>query len=175
MDHVENITNCNCTENDYECDWGFERTVSGKCVKMPEVTLEPPSYCNGNYKLSQGYRSIPGDTCINPIAKYQPTLVNCPAMSQQGEQIPLVILIVIIIAAIVVILGLLFLGMVIGSRSEWVRRTLPWVQKAPQWINITMNMDHDESSGIDIEEDKELKQTKDEHSQHDTDFEDVLD
>jgi len=91
------------------------------------------------------------------------------------EPLPPIIVIVIIIASIVVTLGLLFLGMVIGSRSEWVRRNFPWVQKAPQWINITMSMDHDESSGVDINEDKDTKVIKNEHSQHDTDFEDVFD
>jgi len=172
MDHVENITNCNCTVDDYECDWGFERTqLSQKCVKVIDQIV--PSPCYGTYKVSQGYRKIPGDTCVNHLDKYKTLTYLCPAAEMKIEPFPTVVIIIMVIGGLLLIIGLIFVGMIIGLRSEWVRRTFPWIQKAPQWINITLSMDKDESSGIDIEE-SEINLKK-ENSQHDTtDFEDVF-
>jgi len=172
VDHIENITNCNCTEDDYECDWGFERTqLSGICGKVIEQVI--PSPCIGEYNISQGYRTIPGDTCINHLAKFKKLTQTCPSEKEiTPAPLSTTVIVIIIIATVLLTIGLLFIGMVIGSRSEWFRRIFPWIQKAPEWINITMAMDQ-ESSGVDIEE-TEINHKKD-NSQHDTtDFEDVF-
>ena len=59
-------SNCPCTEMDYQCDLGYERTEEGGiCHKIggedeQKVTInEPPINCNGTYKISKGYRKIP--------------------------------------------------------------------------------------------------------------------
>ncbi|BFZ10688.1 hypothetical protein BsWGS_13727 [Bradybaena similaris] len=58
---------CNCTEEDYECDYGFYRPGNSlKCVRQPEIRADQIDICKGGHldKLKTvGYRLIPGDVC----------------------------------------------------------------------------------------------------------------
>ena len=55
---------CPCTEEDYECDYGYERaTESGPCVAVMAISSAPPADCRGTYNVSNGYRLVAGDTC----------------------------------------------------------------------------------------------------------------
>jgi len=83
---------CDCTEDDYECDFGFSRERPGDpCTSVekkkhrshndtnsdgPEI-LKAPDVCHGYYTISKGYRKVPGDVCINGV-KFDPILVPCP-------------------------------------------------------------------------------------------------
>mmetsp|Transcript_21815 Transcript_21815/g.42918 ORF Transcript_21815/g.42918 Transcript_21815/m.42918 type:complete len:970 (+) Transcript_21815:328-3237(+) len=64
------VRNCECTERDFECDFGFRREVShGPCVRDPGVsneTLGLPGICpkGGFYSISNGYRLVGGNTCV---------------------------------------------------------------------------------------------------------------
>lgn len=69
-------TNCECTMSDYECDVGYKKTGGGYCV--PDENLhtlnKDHKNCDGIDFESQGYRKVPGDSCIggidlNPRAK----------------------------------------------------------------------------------------------------------
>jgi hypothetical protein len=84
------IEHCDCTESDYECDFGFARAEPGEpCVSIYKThedlnknsintqILTPPENCHGYYKISRGYRKVPKNTCINGI-KFDPILVPCP-------------------------------------------------------------------------------------------------
>lgn len=80
------IENCNCTRDDYECDFGY-RTYSGAdlCLpdtfinmSMPEIDCEPEKMVT----LSQGYRKVQGNTCVDTEPSvYGPITEKCPAKS----------------------------------------------------------------------------------------------
>jgi hypothetical protein len=93
------VEHCECSEFDYECDFGFTRLSPGEpCVNVNNKhnsnnhgdnqsnsnhnnidveILTPPANCHGYYKISKGYRKVPGNTCINGI-KFDPILIPCP-------------------------------------------------------------------------------------------------
>jgi hypothetical protein len=75
---------CDCTDEDYECDYGFARSyINDPCTPIDKSTknqtnlYEPPEDCHGHYTISKGYRKIPGDVCINGV-KYDPIVLQCP-------------------------------------------------------------------------------------------------
>ncbi|PWN28461.1 Oligoxyloglucan reducing end-specific cellobiohydrolase [Jaminaea rosea] len=56
---------CPCTEEDYECDFGYARDDTGNCVTTTRETI-PAGECTAGKKTfmgSSGYRKIPGDSC----------------------------------------------------------------------------------------------------------------
>ncbi|PPJ59650.1 hypothetical protein CBER1_01185 [Cercospora berteroae] len=63
-DPEEKRENCECTEQDFECDFNFKRE-DGKCVKSGPI-VPPSGVCDSKaktFKGSSGYRLIPGNTC----------------------------------------------------------------------------------------------------------------
>ncbi|GLI77996.1 vacuolar protein sorting/targeting protein PEP1 [Penicillium ochrochloron] len=56
---------CDCTKEDFECDYNFKRNDENECV--PAVPLTPPAgKCkekDDKYKGPSGWRLIPGNTC----------------------------------------------------------------------------------------------------------------
>uniref|UniRef100_A0A8C5QIZ1 Sortilin-related receptor n=1 Tax=Leptobrachium leishanense TaxID=445787 RepID=A0A8C5QIZ1_9ANUR len=71
FDRPITVSNCSCTREDFECDYGFKPSrdlLSEVCVPDPEFTavLYPiPSPCpvGATYKRTKGYRRVSGDTC----------------------------------------------------------------------------------------------------------------
>lgn len=112
------VEHCDCSEMDYECDFGFARSAPGEpCVnihKKPEdnnkdnietQVLTAPEKCHDYYKISRGYRKIPGNTCVNGV-KFDPILIPCP---YSGIFAGLgIIFFIIIIAVLVVIIYFVF-------------------------------------------------------------------
>mmetsp|Transcript_11552 Transcript_11552/g.15062 ORF Transcript_11552/g.15062 Transcript_11552/m.15062 type:complete len:887 (+) Transcript_11552:98-2758(+) len=76
------ITNCECTEQDYECDFGYMRKYNhGPCERDPSVPdsdLKLPTQCppTGILTISNGYRLVAGDTCEGG-AQLGPTTYPC--------------------------------------------------------------------------------------------------
>jgi len=72
METVTKNENCECTANDYECEFGFIR-VNGSCIFGSNNTEE---LCNlvKSRRIISGYRKIAGDTCKGGIS-YEP--INC--------------------------------------------------------------------------------------------------
>ena len=81
---------CICTEEDWECDFGYERDSSagvtttgsadGPCVKSDRFMVEsedPPEDCKGYYYVSRGYRRIAGDGCVSGV-DHSPYAYSCP-------------------------------------------------------------------------------------------------
>merc|ERR1719163_1637532 len=63
-ERVEFRKNCPCAEEDYECDFGYERSSdNGPCVAIMAISNAPPKECSGFYTVSNGYRLIAGDSC----------------------------------------------------------------------------------------------------------------
>ncbi|KAM7413680.1 hypothetical protein PAMA_020860 [Pampus argenteus] len=71
FDRPVTISNCSCTRQDYECDYGFklsEDLALQVCVPDPEFSGDlyaPPVPCpvGTTYLRSKGYRKVPGDSC----------------------------------------------------------------------------------------------------------------
>jgi len=149
FDHVESIKNCNCTLDDYECDLGFERTeLSWLCVRVKKQIAN----CIAGKRIeSQGYRKIPGDTCINDLPELMPNISLCDIDLRINDP-PSVLTILIVIAMSIGLIIFLYLGMIIGNRSGFVRKYCPLIKKAPKWvqINIPNTLEGDEDSGVDI-------------------------
>jgi len=140
MNRVVSRTNCNCTEDSYECDFNFERTtISNMCVR----TGVSPIVCdvNGNYLQSQGYRKVPGDTCINELPNRIPLVKRCGAnVSGQTHadidpgvdgELGTVAKVFIALGVIFFVLVILAVGIVIGAKSEKARNLFPVLKKMP--------------------------------------------
>jgi len=102
---------CPCTEEDYECDYGYERTTdTGPCVAVMAVQSGPPKDCRGKYNVSNGYRLVAGDTC-DPSKGVDrlPTVKSCPGLFSGAAAevsgtgwVVLLILLVLVVVLIVV-------------------------------------------------------------------------
>jgi len=77
---------CPCVDDDYECDYGYERsTEGGPCVAVMAISALPPKVCVGTYNISNGYRLVAGDTCdpSKGVDKL-PTVKRCPGLFSGG-------------------------------------------------------------------------------------------
>uniref|UniRef100_A0A3P8V3B2 Sortilin-related receptor n=1 Tax=Cynoglossus semilaevis TaxID=244447 RepID=A0A3P8V3B2_CYNSE len=71
FDRPVTVSNCSCTRQDYECDYGFKLSEDLSlqvCVPDPEFSGDlyaPPVPCpvGTTYRRSKGYRKVPGDSC----------------------------------------------------------------------------------------------------------------
>uniref|UniRef100_A0A3Q1ID25 Sortilin-related receptor n=1 Tax=Anabas testudineus TaxID=64144 RepID=A0A3Q1ID25_ANATE len=71
FDRPITVSNCSCTRQDYECDYGFKLSEDLSlqvCVPDPEFLGDlyaPPVPCpvGTSYRRSKGYRKVPGDSC----------------------------------------------------------------------------------------------------------------
>uniref|UniRef100_A0A4W4GF62 Sortilin-related receptor n=1 Tax=Electrophorus electricus TaxID=8005 RepID=A0A4W4GF62_ELEEL len=71
FDRPVSLSNCSCTRQDYECDYGFKLSEDLSlqvCVPDPEFSgnlYAPPVPCpvGTTYQRSKGYRKVPGDSC----------------------------------------------------------------------------------------------------------------
>ncbi|TFK75051.1 Oligoxyloglucan reducing end-specific cellobiohydrolase [Pluteus cervinus] len=87
QDPVEHEEDCECTAEDYECDYNYIRRGS-KCEPAgPEPV--PPGVCadvNQEYEGSSGYRKIPGNTCTGGLALDKPVRKKCSqAQPKEGD------------------------------------------------------------------------------------------
>lgn len=80
FDQVYSYKNCTCTEEDWECDLGYERKGSGSCVlpKGKEPSFDPPEECDDYYTISSGYRKVAGNTCEGGV-NHDPIRFPCPS------------------------------------------------------------------------------------------------
>eukprot|EP00331_Platyophrya_macrostoma_P012271 CAMPEP_0176421916 /NCGR_PEP_ID=MMETSP0127-20121128/9447_1 /TAXON_ID=938130 /ORGANISM="Platyophrya macrostoma, Strain WH" /LENGTH=888 /DNA_ID=CAMNT_0017802715 /DNA_START=25 /DNA_END=2691 /DNA_ORIENTATION=+ len=81
FDKIYDYKNCQCTEEDWECDLGYERTKDdGPCVLSAgkEISYEPPEECDGYYTISSGYRKVAGNTCEGGV-NHEAMKFPCPS------------------------------------------------------------------------------------------------
>ena len=67
-DPVPETEDCPCQDQDYECDFGFERSSDGKACQPVKPLTPPEGDCKdgkGKFKGKSGWRKIPGNTCIS--------------------------------------------------------------------------------------------------------------
>ena len=66
FDRWYSYKNCECTEEDWECDLGYERKDNtGPCILTvgEEPSYAPPEECFETYTVTKGYRKVAGNTC----------------------------------------------------------------------------------------------------------------
>lgn len=65
------VAHCNCTEADYECDFGTEHVHGRGCVPIPGFSSATcPALASGAYRRSpSNQRLVGGDACGNPSIK----------------------------------------------------------------------------------------------------------
>lgn len=121
FDHIVEVHNCPCTEEDYECDIGYSRKDE-KCVLDGSPPKYPPSYCpkGSYYSKTKGYRLIASDTCeggldLRPEGKYP-----CNKDSSKGWIIAVVIVLFVV---------LLLVGVGFALKSETLREKIPFIAK----------------------------------------------
>ncbi|KAK7883186.1 hypothetical protein WMY93_029360 [Mugilogobius chulae] len=88
FDRPVTISNCSCTRQDYECDYGFKLSEDLSlqvCVPDPEFSGDlyaPPVPCpvGTTYRRSKGYRKVPGDSCSggDVEARLDGEMLPCP-------------------------------------------------------------------------------------------------
>ncbi|XP_055500845.1 VPS10 domain-containing receptor SorCS2 isoform X2 [Leucoraja erinacea] len=82
---------CQCTEFDFECDYGFEQQANGRCVPAFWYNPESPSEdCKSgqSYTRSSGYRKVALNVCKGGLDKGQGSTQHlCPLMAPRGLQI----------------------------------------------------------------------------------------
>ncbi|XP_069038470.1 sortilin-related receptor [Lepisosteus oculatus] len=88
FDRPITVTNCSCTRQDYECDYGFKLSEDLSlevCVPDPEFSgrlYAPPVPCpvGTTYRRTRGYRKIAGDTCSggDVEARMDGEVLPCP-------------------------------------------------------------------------------------------------
>ncbi|KAF9450688.1 vacuolar protein sorting/targeting protein 10 [Macrolepiota fuliginosa MF-IS2] len=87
IDPVEHDENCECTDEDYECDYNFV-LQDNKCVAAGPEPI-PAGVCKestGTYQGSSGYRKIPGNTCVDGVRKDAPVEKDCSkAQPAEGQ------------------------------------------------------------------------------------------
>ncbi|XP_051668172.1 sortilin-related receptor isoform X3 [Manacus candei] len=88
------VSNCSCTREDFECDFGFKLSDDLSlevCVPDPEFAgkpYDPPVPCpvGSTYRKTRGYRKISGDTCAGGDieSRLEGELVPCP-LAEENE------------------------------------------------------------------------------------------
>eukprot|EP00794_Sanderia_malayensis_P005685 gene5685-6386_t len=85
---LANISTCECTVNDFDCDFGFKRDRFGSlCTPTSFANLYPPVNCpeGSSYFKSKGYIKVIGDRCQGGIIdEIMPVQLTCPARAPDG-------------------------------------------------------------------------------------------
>ncbi|KAJ2481004.1 vacuolar protein sorting/targeting protein PEP1 [Coemansia sp. RSA 2131] len=80
------LSDCACTDHDFECDYNYDRDSSGKCQLEGSVVV-PKGQCRNKsdkFMASSGYRRIPGNTCT-PTLRDPDAPVERPCPQAQPE------------------------------------------------------------------------------------------
>ncbi|EEP76582.1 conserved hypothetical protein [Uncinocarpus reesii 1704] len=93
FERLHNVsTNCECTRQDYECDYNFERQSDGSCALVPgHQPLDPKRICTEDSKAIEyfeptGYRRIPLTTCEGGLKLDGFKAFPCPNKEKEFEK-----------------------------------------------------------------------------------------
>lgn len=67
FDKLISFNYCECSEEDWECDIGFQRDKDGICIHKKKQEFTVPEVCEDSYSLSSGYRKVAGDACMGGV------------------------------------------------------------------------------------------------------------
>jgi len=133
-ERVEFRKNCACAEEDYECDFGYERSSdNGPCVAIMAISSAAPKECSGYYYVSNGYRLIAGDSCDSSQGvDHLHTKFRCPGMFGSAAEVSgggwSVLLLLLLLAAVLAFVTLTgrserFRELVQMKTAEWRSRS----------------------------------------------------
>ena len=100
FEFMSNYEACACTEEDWECDFGYERDSRGLCIKSKKQNESdvnqalPPEDCKDYYYITQGYRKILGDYCVGGV-DHSPIKRACPGKILTKQTVFLAVVVVI--------------------------------------------------------------------------------
>uniref|UniRef100_A0A0G4FQ72 VPS10 domain-containing protein n=1 Tax=Chromera velia CCMP2878 TaxID=1169474 RepID=A0A0G4FQ72_9ALVE len=103
--------NCECTEEDFECEFGFARKIGSTVCAPEDPNLTADTCTAGGFFYMDAYRKVPGDTCEAGWVPSQ-VPVPCPAHAPFSRT-ALIVLGVVLVAAV----ALLMLGVVAGGSN----------------------------------------------------------
>jgi len=130
VDHVYNVTACTCTEDDWECDFGYERLGNGSCILDMEPTSYPPENCEGTYYKTKGYRKEAGNICSGGVDHSPAGPYSCDGNSDVDLSSNKGWIAAVVIVPLVV---LLVIGAFFAIRSEKLREKLPFLDTLQSW------------------------------------------
>ncbi|RDL38307.1 Oligoxyloglucan reducing end-specific cellobiohydrolase [Venustampulla echinocandica] len=91
-DPVAETSNCECTEDDFECDYNFVRSSDRKECKLDGNLILPEGACKGGsdetFLGSSGWRLIPGNTCKRTSGAQRDDLQEHSCKNTGGEHNP---------------------------------------------------------------------------------------
>nr|XP_023686000.1 sortilin-like isoform X1 [Paramormyrops kingsleyae] len=109
-------TPCNCTEEDYLCDYGyFRHENTSECVEEPIFRNQSMSVCQtGDDREIQtsGYRKVPGDRCeggFNPPPRPSSASRRCGSGPSSGYETIMLTMVCVGVAVIVLTVSLFFI------------------------------------------------------------------
>jgi len=148
---------CECTEEDWECDFGYARNGAGPCLpvgqKALDLAVSPPGHCDSYFYVSQGYRKVAGDQCISGVT-HDPIRVPCPGTGTLSSRN---------LSALLILTGILLLFVwlnntensakvkgVLGSFKEKVQKLVQRDSKRKGYSNKipSSHEDDDDESGF---------------------------
>ena len=85
LDMVRQLKICSCSEEDWECDIGFEKDkLSQRCVPIDKSWVQkPPTSCDDYYIVKTGYRKVAGNVCSGGL-NLGPHHMVCPEQHRKG-------------------------------------------------------------------------------------------
>ncbi|KAI1499629.1 vacuolar protein sorting [Biscogniauxia marginata] len=93
LQHLYSVENCECTRQDYECDYNFEMDNHGQCNLVEGLKpLDPEQVCRDNpdemeYYEPSGFRRIPLTTCKGGVESDKiHTSHPCPGHEEEFEK-----------------------------------------------------------------------------------------
>lgn len=162
------IKNCECTYEDYDCDYYFVKKYGQERVECvpgtsPEAQEQieksklPPRRCYSYYNETRGYRKVAGNTCVGGV-DLNPIKQSCPST----------------VSFVGVLILFFFLGILISFIGVFLYRNSPTLQalanpnrRPTKSSNIgynTLSQNENEVFGLDDEEDDDEPDEIDESS-----------
>merc|ERR1719174_2248100 len=90
---------CECTEEDYECEFGFRRKVDSKVCEHMGQFMEGTTCASNGFIVLDSHRKVPGNGCTSGWTPGKAT-VPCNSPSQMGRNMLIVICVLMVTMAL---------------------------------------------------------------------------
>eukprot|EP01099_Mayorella_cantabrigiensis_P004979 TRINITY_DN3840_c0_g1_i1.p1 TRINITY_DN3840_c0_g1~~TRINITY_DN3840_c0_g1_i1.p1 ORF type:complete len:292 (+),score=69.10 TRINITY_DN3840_c0_g1_i1:30-905(+) len=148
IDSTVSIVNCPCTEEDYECAFGFDsEVIDGQryCVANGELPIPvDESNCTPgkNYSIPSGFRKVPGDTCEGGVQHPNDTF-TCPGDSDDDDGSSSssgmsVILVTLIVLAVLIVVAVM---LVVILKNPSIREKFQFSEWRPSFLYAPVRSD----------------------------------
>jgi len=149
---IVSVTNCPCIEDDYECDFGFERQngdPTQPCVQnlADQQITYPPAICPGKYWKTRGYRLEADNSCEGGVDHSPSGPYDCPSSFSEVTKSQGWIAAAVIIPLVVVII----VAGCVAMRNEKLREKIPILKTLASWkvgyFGVHQPVEHYEDDG----------------------------